>query len=69
MGALRALFAEVVGMFVDDGSLALMAVALVAAVTAAIKLAAVPPLGGAIVLVIGTVLVLAASLFRATRRR
>ena len=47
MNIVRVIFSELVGMFVDDGYLALLALVLIAAVTAAVKLLALPPLPGA----------------------
>lgn len=58
-----------VGMFIDDGSLALLALVLIAGVTAAVKLLALPPLLGGIVLLIGCLAILAQSVRRAALRR
>jgi hypothetical protein len=60
---------EAVGMFVDDGALALLAVLLIAAVTAAVKLAALPPLAGGVALLVGCLVILLQSVRRATRQR
>ena len=60
---------EAVGMFVDDGALALLAVLLIAAVTAAVKLAALPPLAGGVALLVGCLVILLQSVHRATRQR
>jgi hypothetical protein len=60
---------EAVGMFVDDGALALLAVLLIAAVTAAVKLAALPPLAGGVALLVGCLVILLQSVRRARRQR
>lgn len=60
---------EAVGMFVDDGALALLALLLIAAVTAAVKLAALPPLAGGVALLVGCLVILLQSVRRATRQR
>ncbi|MER9657482.1 hypothetical protein NKJ26_29170 [Mesorhizobium sp. M0152] len=60
---------EFVGMFIDDGSLALLALVLIAGVTAAVKLLALPPLLGGILLLIGCLVILAQSVRRAAVRR
>ena len=60
---------EAVGMFVDDGALALLSVLLIAAVTAAVKLAALPPLAGGVALLVGCLVILLQSVHRATRQR
>ena len=52
-------------MFVDDGSLALV---LVAAITAAVKLLALPPLLGGVLLLVGCLAILLHSTRRAARR-
>jgi hypothetical protein len=60
---------EIVGMFIDDGSLALLAVILIAAVSAAVKLTAMPPLLGGVLLLIGCLAILVESVRRAARSR
>ena len=69
MKLLAAIWSELIGMFVDDGSLALHAVILIAATTAAVKLLGLPPLGGAVLLLAGAIGILVASLWRAARGR
>lgn len=69
MNLLRNVWSEVIGLFVDDGALALLVLALIAVVTAAIKLLGLPALLGGVVVLIGCLLVLTISLFRATRSR
>ncbi|MBZ9710996.1 hypothetical protein LB543_30295 [Mesorhizobium sp. ESP7-2] len=67
MNVLRLVAREFFGMFVDDGSLALLALVLVAAVTAAVKLLALPPLLGGALLVVGCLAILLQSVRRAAR--
>ncbi len=69
MKVIAAVFAELVGMFVDDGNLALHAVLLIAAITAAVKLIGLPPLAGGILLLVGATVILVASLRRAVPGR
>ncbi|MFK0692484.1 hypothetical protein ACFX5Q_30530 [Mesorhizobium sp. IMUNJ 23033] len=57
-----------VGMFVDDGSLARLALVLIAAITAAVKLLALPPLVGVLVLV-GCLAILLHSVRRAAEHK
>ncbi|TPI27918.1 hypothetical protein FJW08_22075 [Mesorhizobium sp. B3-2-1] len=67
MNVLRLVAREFFGMFVDDGSLALLALVLVAAVTAAVKLLALPPLLGGALLLVGCLAILLQSVRRAAR--
>ncbi len=69
MNLVRAIVAEVLGLFIDDGSLALLSLALVAAVTGLIKLVGIPPIWGGILLLLGCLAILAESALRAIRRR
>ncbi|MGT2465061.1 hypothetical protein ACVOMV_06170 [Mesorhizobium atlanticum] len=50
---IRLVFEELVGMFVDDGNLALLALILIALVTAAVKVLGLPPLVGGFLLLGG----------------
>ncbi|MER8630438.1 hypothetical protein NKI77_31175 [Mesorhizobium opportunistum] len=68
MNAVRLIAREFFGMFVDDGNLALLALVLVAAVVAAVKLLALPPLIGGELLLVGCLAVLLHSVRRAARR-
>ncbi|MER9616743.1 hypothetical protein [Mesorhizobium sp. M0207] len=56
-------------MFVDDGSLALLALVLLAVIAAAVKLLALPPLLGAALLLIGCLAILLHSVRRAAQVR
>jgi hypothetical protein len=69
MNAPRAVFRELFGLFVDDGSLALAIVAVV--MLAAICLALIPdaPLAAGAILLLGCIGVLSANVARAARRR
>ena len=67
MNVIRLAAKEFFGMFVDDGSLALLALVLVAVITAAVKLLALPPLLGGTLLLIGCLAILLQSVRRATR--
>ena len=58
MNVIRLAAKEFFGMFVDDGSLALLALVLVAIITAAVKLLALPPLLGGALLLIGCLAIL-----------
>ncbi|MDX8527270.1 hypothetical protein RFM68_22470 [Mesorhizobium sp. MSK_1335] len=69
MTVIRLVFKELVGMFVDDGSLALLALILIALVTAAVKLMALPPLIGGFLLLVGCLAILLDSARRAARGR
>jgi len=68
MNAVRLIAREFFGMFVDDGNLALLALVLVAAGVAAVKLLALPPLIGGVLLLVGCLAVLLHSVRRAARR-
>ena len=67
MNVIRHAAREFFGMFVDDGSLALMALVLVAVVAAAVKLLALPPLLGDALLLVGCLAILLHSVRRAAR--
>jgi hypothetical protein len=64
---LRSVLAEIAGLFVDDGSLASFAAVLILIIAGAVKLMNVPPLWGAIAILIGVVGILVESLTRAAR--
>ena len=68
MNAVRLVAREFLGMFVDDGNLALLALLMIAAITAAVKLLALPPLAGGILLLVGCLAILLHSVHRAARR-
>ncbi|AZO35634.1 hypothetical protein EOA27_28785 [Mesorhizobium sp. M2A.F.Ca.ET.037.01.1.1] len=66
---IRLVFKELVGMFVDDGNLALLALILIALVTAAVKLLRLPPLVGGLLLLAGCLAIILESTRRAARDR
>jgi hypothetical protein len=68
MKVIRTAISEFLGLFIDDGSLALFVVILIALVTAAAKTNIVSPLLGGGALLLGCVLLLAESLHRAARK-
>ena len=69
MKLLRATLAELVGMFIDDGRLALTLVALIVVVTLLVKAAGIGPLAGGLLLLAGCILLLLESVYRDARRK
>jgi hypothetical protein len=69
MKLLRLLFSEIAGMFVENGSLALQSLLLIAVVTAAVEFLAVPAGWAAAALVAGCAAILASSVYGASRPR
>lgn len=67
MTMIRLVFKELIGMFVDDGSLALLALILIALITALVKLLALPPLAGGFLVLAGCLAILVGSTRRAAR--
>ena len=67
MNVIRLIAKEFFGMFVDDGSLALLALLLVAIIAAAVKLLELPPLLGGALLLVGCLAILLQSVRRAAR--
>jgi hypothetical protein len=65
--SLKAAWEELAGLFVDDGSLAAFAVVLILIIAGAVKLMNLPPLYGALALLVGVVAILVESLMRAAR--
>lgn len=66
---IRLVFNEVVGMFVDDGNLALLALILIALIAAAVKVLGLPPLVGGFLLLFGCLAILLESTRRAARAK
>jgi hypothetical protein len=66
---IRTTLAAIAGLFVDDGSLALAIVILIAGLTVAVEFGALTPLAGSIALLAGCVVLLVESVFRAARRK
>ena len=69
MTALRAAIAELVGMFIDDGQLALTLMALIAIVTLLVKIAGIGGLAGGLLLLAGAIGLLIESVYRDARRK
>jgi Co/Zn/Cd efflux system component len=69
MSIVRLAIKELIGMFIDDGNLALLALILIAAVTAAVRFFAMPPLPGGILLLVGCLAILVQSVRSAARAR
>jgi hypothetical protein len=65
----RAALKEIAGLFIDDGSLALLSIVLIAAVAVAVKLVGLPPFDGAVLLLAGCIAILADSVRRAIRAK
>ncbi|MEK1893841.1 MAG: hypothetical protein AAAB20_11295 [Rhizobium sp.] len=69
MKVLKFILKETVGLFIDDGALALFAVALIALIGILVKVAGIDGLLGACILFLGCLLILAESVVRAARRK
>ncbi|MBB3656588.1 ABC-type uncharacterized transport system ATPase component [Rhizobium sp. BK650] len=69
MNILKIAFKEFIGMFIDDGALALFSLLLVLGVGLAVKSGLIGPTAGAVLLVAGCLVVLAESVTRAARRK
>ena len=69
MNVVRLALKELVGMFIDDGNLALLALILIATFTTAVKFLALPPLLGGVLLLVGCLAILVQSVRRAARTR
>lgn len=66
---MKAMLDEFIGLFVDDGAIALLVSLLVVVVAAAVKVMGLPATVGGFVLPVGRLCVLALRLARATRAR
>ena len=69
MNLLKLISTEVLGLFIDDGNLAVLSLLLVAVVTGLVKLIGLPPLWGGLLLLVGCLAILAESARRGSRRR
>ena len=67
MNLLVSIYKEIVGLFIDDGALALLSLILIALVAGLVALAGLPPLLGALALLVGCLLILADSVRRGCR--
>lgn len=68
MNIVRIVWKEFIGMFIDDGALAIWSLVLIAVVSILVKGVGVPPLWGALGLFAGCLLVLGESVLRAIRK-
>ncbi|MEF0942512.1 hypothetical protein [Rhizobium sp. BR 362] len=68
MNVIRIALSELIGMFIDDGSLAAFSLILVILVAGAVKLLALPPLIGGLLLLLGCLAILVYSVRRAVKR-
>ncbi|MEO9168377.1 MAG: hypothetical protein ABI230_08240 [Aestuariivirga sp.] len=69
MALLRSILSELFGLFIDDGALALLTLALIAVVVSAIKFFGLPPLICGAALLIGYLAILGESIMRYARQR
>jgi hypothetical protein len=69
MNVVTQIIKEFFGLFVDDGFLALLSLLLIGGDAAAVKLAGLSPLVGAVALLAGCLAILAVSVHRAARPR
>ncbi len=67
MNIIKIAFQELVGMFIDDGALALFALGLIFLVGAGVRYGHLNGLVGGVVLLIGCILILSESVWRAAR--
>jgi hypothetical protein len=68
MGMIGAVWREFIGLFVDDGALALQVILLLAALALLVPGGIMPSMVAALVLVAGLLLILAASVLRQARK-
>ena len=68
MNVLRIALSELIGMFIDDGSLATLCLILILVIASAVEFLAMPPLAGGLLLLIGCLAILLYSVRRAVRR-
>jgi hypothetical protein len=69
MNILRITIRELIGMFIDDGALALWSIALIGVIAAAVEYAGLSGFAGGILLLAGCILILAESTYRAARKK
>jgi hypothetical protein len=69
MSFIGAVFQEILGMFVDDGALALLSLILIAVVAGLVIFVGLPALLGAFLLLVGCLAILADSVRRACREK
>ncbi len=68
MTILRIALSELVGMFIDDGSLATLCLILILVIGGAVEFLAMPPLAGGFLLLVGCLVILFYSVRRAVKR-
>ena len=68
MTVLRIALSELIGMFIDDGSLATLCLVLILVIAGAVEFLALPPLAGAVLLLLGCLAILLYSVRRAAKR-
>ena len=69
MNTFRTTIQELIGMFIDDGALALWSIVLIGVIAAAVEYAGLSGFAGGILLLAGCILILAESTYRAARKR
>jgi hypothetical protein len=69
MNILRTAMQELIGMFIDDGALALFSVVLIGVIAAAVEFAGLSGFAGGVLLLVGCILILAESTYRAARKK
>ncbi len=68
MNVLRIALAELIGMFIDDGSLATLCLILILVIAGAVEFLVMPPLVGGLLLLVGCLAILLYSVRRAVKR-
>ncbi len=68
MTVLRIALSELIGMFIDDGSLATLCLILILVIAGAVEFLAMPPLMGGLLLLVGCLAILLYSVRRAVKR-
>ena len=69
MNIIRITLRELIGMFIDDGALALWSLVLIGVIAAAVEYAGLSGFAGGILLLAGCMLILAESTYRAARKK
>ena len=69
MSAIRGIISNLIGLFIDDGSLALAILGLITVDTVAVKTGWFPPLVGGLLLLAGCIGLIVESVYRAARRK
>ncbi len=68
MTVLRIALSELIGMFIDDGSLATLCLILILVIAGAVEFLTMPPLVGGLLLLVGCLAILLYSVRRAVKR-